>query len=165
LTKEFCVIYNDIIMKENGLKPIASFLIDHTKHDVGFYLTTIQEISERKIYTYDLRFRRPNRDDYLDNAVIHTIEHILAVTIRNSEYSDLVLYFGPMGCRTGFDLLLVDIDYNAAKELVIKSIDACQDFGAVPGATAQECGNYKEHDLKRAKEELLRYKEIIINQK
>ncbi|HEY8444023.1 MAG TPA: S-ribosylhomocysteine lyase [Clostridia bacterium] len=152
-------------MKENGLKPIASFTIDHTKHKEGFYLTTIQDISGRKIYTYDLRFRRPNCGDYLDNPVIHTIEHILAITIRNSEYSDLVLYFGPMGCRTGFDLLLVDIDYDKAKELVIKSIDACLEFKTVPGATAQECGNYKEHDLERAKKELIKYKEILINQK
>lgn len=150
---------------KNGLKPIASFLIDHTKHDIGFYLTTVQEISGRKIYTYDLRFRRPNCGDYLDNPVIHTIEHILAITIRNSEYSDLVLYFGPMGCRTGFDLLLVDIDYDAAKDLVLKSIDACMDFETVPGATAQECGNYQEHNLQRAKEELLKYKEILINKK
>lgn len=152
-------------MKENGLKPIASFMIDHTKHDVGFYLSTVQDISGRKIYTYDLRFRRPNQDDYLDNPVIHSIEHILAATIRNSQYSDLVLYFGPMGCRTGFDLLLVDIDYDTAKDLVIKCIDLCQDFQTLPGATALECGNYQEHDLDRAKQELLKYKEVIVNQK
>ncbi|HEY8389353.1 MAG TPA: S-ribosylhomocysteine lyase [Clostridia bacterium] len=145
----------------NTIKPIASFLIDHTNHTEGFYLTKIDEFFGHKVYTYDLRFRRPNKGNYLNNAVIHSIEHLLASAIRSSEFGDLVLYFGPMGCRTGFDMLLVDIDYDQAKELVKKSIELIMDIDTLPGATEKECGNYLEHDLEGAKQELKRYKEII----
>ena len=145
----------------NKIKPIASFLIDHTKHTEGFYLTKIDELFGHKVYTYDLRFRRPNNGHYLDNAVIHSVEHLLASAIRSSKIGDLVLYFGPMGCRTGFDMLLVDIDYKQAKDLVIKSIDTVMDIDTMPGATEKECGNYKEHNLDGAKQELRKYKEII----
>ena len=146
---------------ENKIKPIASFLIDHTKHKQGFYLTKIDELFGHKVYTYDLRFRKPNNNDYLDNAVIHSIEHLLASAIRSGENGGLVLYFGPMGCRTGFDMLLVDIDYEKAKKLLLKAIDVVEDIDTLPGASEKECGNYKEHDLEAAKQELKKYKEII----
>lgn len=145
----------------NKIKLIASFLIDHTKHIPGFYLTKIDGFFGHKVYTYDLRFRKPNNNDYLDNAVIHSIEHLLACTIRSGENGDLVLYFGPMGCRTGFDMLLVDIDYIQAKEMLLKAIDIVKDIDTMPGASEKECGNYKEHNLDGAKQELKKYKKII----
>ncbi len=83
------------------MKKIASFEIDHDVLERGFYLSRV----DRDVFTYDLRFKKPNGGDYLDNKAMHSIEHMMATVARNSDFSDKVVYFGPMGCRTGFYLL------------------------------------------------------------
>lgn len=136
---------------------IHSFTIDHDDHDKGFYLSTVQG----DIYTYDLRFKTPNSADYISPAASHTIEHLLATVYRNSELKENVIYFGPMGCRTGFYLLLRDIQKDDALALTISSVNQALDISEIPGNKPKECGNYLEHDLTSAKKELRNYLEIL----
>lgn len=132
------------------MEKIQSFTIDHDNHDKGFYLSYINN----DIYTYDLRFKTPNGGDYLNYSSIHTIEHLFATVIRNSNIKDNVVYFGPMGCRTGFYLLLRNIDKNSAFSIVKSVIEDCLELESIPGASRIECGNYMEHDLNAAKADL-----------
>ncbi|MDR2090270.1 MAG: S-ribosylhomocysteine lyase [Clostridiales bacterium] len=139
------------------MEKISSFKIDHTVHEKGFYLGSVAN----GIFTYDLRFKKPNGGDYIPNAAIHTIEHLFATVVRNGEIKDQVVYFGPMGCRTGFYLLLNGIDKERA---LIRSVDAlkkCLELTEIPGASEKECGNYKEHDLNEAKKEISDYLKIL----
>ena len=138
-------------MKE--LQKIKSFTIDHTIHEPGFYLATVAN----DIFTYDLRFKKPNDGDYVDIAAMHTIEHLFATVVRNSELKDRVVYFGPMGCRTGFYLLLLNINKDEALELTKKCMKECLELNEVPGCAPEECGNYKEHNLLEAKKEIESY--------
>ncbi len=130
------------------MKKIASFTIDHTKLMPGIYISRI----DGDIVTYDLRVCRPNHPPFMETPAIHTIEHIFATLARNSAMSDDVIYFGPMGCRTGFYLLVRNPDHEAVialiKEILAK-ISEWQD--EIPGASANECGNYLEHDLDAAR--------------
>ena len=126
---------------------IKSFTINHDTHKIGFYLSN----ESHGIYTYDLRFKLPNVGDYLSNSAVHTIEHLFATVIRNSDYKESVVYFGPMGCRTGFYLLLREIEYDVARQLVIDSFVKCLELSEIPGASREECGNYLEHNLEDAK--------------
>ncbi|MBQ8648968.1 MAG: S-ribosylhomocysteine lyase [Clostridia bacterium] len=133
------------------MKKILSFTINHDTLERGLYVSRI----DGDVITYDIRMKKPNGGDYLKNPAMHTIEHIFATFVRNSEYSDSVVYFGPMGCRTGFYLLMRD---NVSKESVLKlAIEAfafIADFtGEIPGNKREECGNYLEHDLAGAKAE------------
>lgn len=136
---------------------ITSFNVDHDFLEKGFYLAD----ETRGIYTYDLRFKRPNRGDYLSYGAIHTIEHLFAVDIRTkSEVKDAMVYFGPMGCRTGFYLLLTDIPYEKALKATYDCLKK-MDFSSIPGATRQECGNYLEHDIKDAEREVKEYIKVL----
>jgi len=135
------------------METIKSFLIDHDKHPQGFYLSG----ESQGIYTYDLRFKIPNGGDYLGIAAMHTIEHLFATVVRNSEKKENVVYFGPMGCRTGFYLLLRDIAPADALPLVIDCLKKCLELDFIPGSKKKECGNYKSHNLKGAKIELTKY--------
>lgn len=133
------------------MKKILSFTINHDTLERGLYVSRI----DGDVITYDIRMKKPNGGDYLENPAMHTIEHIFATYARNSAYSDSVVYFGPMGCRTGFYLLMRD---NVSKESVLKlAIEAfafIADFtGEIPGNKREECGNYLEHDLTGAKAE------------
>ncbi|MBR7110517.1 MAG: S-ribosylhomocysteine lyase [Clostridia bacterium] len=139
------------------MKKIHSFEIDHFDHDKGFYLSTVQGDA----YTYDLRFKTPNGGDYVSPKASHTIEHLLATTYRNSDQKDNVLYFGPMGCRTGFYLVLRNVDKKDALSLTVECIKKAIELDTIPGNSPKECGNYLEHDLKSAKEELIAYLEIL----
>ena len=105
------------------------------------------------VVTYDIRMKKPNGGDYLDMAAAHTLEHLFATYARNSEYGDKIVYVGPMGCRTGFYLLMRDaVSYADCIALVQESMAFARDFnGEIPGNTARECGNYLEHDLLGAK--------------
>lgn len=129
------------------MEKIKSFKIDHDVHGVGFYLSGVAH----NIYTYDLRFKTPNGGDYMDNASMHTMEHLFATVVRNSDLKDNVVYFGPMGCRTGFYLLLLGIDIDEAKKLVIECLQKCLQLDEIPGNQRKECGNYLEHNLQGAK--------------
>lgn len=105
------------------------------------------------VITYDIRMKKPNAGDYLSSPAAHTIEHLFATYARNSDFTDNVIYVGPMGCRTGFYLLLRDSVSRAdAIKLVKDSMAFIKDFtGEIPGSKREECGNYKEHDLQGAK--------------
>lgn len=106
------------------------------------------------VVTYDIRMKRPNEGDYLSNGSMHTFEHLFATYARNSELTDWVIYIGPMGCRTGFYLLLRDaVSPKAALQLVKDSFAFIEGFrGEIPGSKRYECGNYLEHDLIGAQE-------------
>lgn len=137
---------------ESTMQKIASFQVDHTKFGVGMYISRI----DGDIITYDLRMVKPNGGKYLSSPSMHTIEHLLATYARSSDMSDKVIYVGPMGCRTGFYLLLRDADRSAAIKLVKDGLKFIRNFeGDIPGATERECGNYPEHDLFAAKCDVL----------
>ncbi len=134
------------------MQKIASFQVDHRKFGVGLYISRI----DGDIVTYDLRMVKPNGGHYISNPSLHTIEHLVATYARSSFMGDKVIYAGPMGCRTGFYLLLRDDDKEAAIRLVRECLEFVRDFeGDIPGATEPECGNYLEHDLKSAKLDVL----------
>ena len=141
------------------MKTIESFLVDHTVLRAGIYLSRV----DGDAVTYDLRLKRPNVEKVLDNAPIHTIEHLFATYVRNSKYSDSIIYFGPMGCRTGFYFIVRD---NMSHETVVSLVKEAFDFiaaydGEIPGVSAKECGNYLDHDLEGAKREAAIYADAI----
>ena len=133
------------------MKTIASFEVDHTKLKEGIYLSR----KDRDVVTYDLRFIVPNNPEnvYMENAAMHTVEHLFAVHARNGKYGENIIYFGPMGCRTGFYFLVRDtVSHEEALNLVKESFAFVRDFdGEIPGSRREECGNYLEHDLPGAK--------------
>ena len=132
------------------MEKIASFRVNHDKLETGMYISRI----DGDVVTYDIRMKKPNGGDYLGNGELHTIEHLFATFARNSEISDSVIYVGPMGCRTGFYLLVRDsISHSQAIKIVQDSFRFIADFeGEIPGSKKEECGNYLEHDLPKAKE-------------
>lgn len=132
------------------MKKIASFTINHDTLTKGMYVSRI----DGDVVTYDIRMKTPNGKDYLENAAMHTFEHLFATFARNSAFADKVVYVGPMGCRTGFYLLLRDtVTKSDAIKLVKDSIDFILQFeGEIPGSKKEECGNYLEHSLSGAKE-------------
>lgn len=139
------------------MERIASFAVDHDRLKKGMYISRV----DGDAVTYDIRMKKPNGGDYLGNGELHTIEHLFATFARNSRFQKSVLYVGPMGCRTGFYLLLRDdVTGREAIGLVRDSFAFIRDFeGVIPGSTAKECGNYREHDLpgaKRIAEDMLR---------
>ncbi len=139
---------------------IASFSVDHDLITEGIYISRI----DGDIVTYDLRTRKPNSDDYIDDCTMHSVEHMLATYLRNSEVKDNIIYFGPMGCRTGFYLLVRDLEPSRVlKELKIALEKTVAHDGEIFGATRKECGNYKCLDLDSAKIECKRYLEILNN--
>ena len=140
------------------MKRIASFSVDHDKIHPGMYISRI----DGDITSFDLRTRTPNAGDYMDPITMHSVEHMLATLLRNGKIGASVIYFGPMGCRTGFYLLTRDIPpvsaLNALKNALAATI---AHEGEVFGATRQECGNYKELDLDAAKRECAAYLEVL----
>ena len=125
------------------MKTIASFTVNHDRLEKGMYLSRV----DGDVVTYDVRMKKPNGGDYLGNGELHTIEHLFA------DVSDDVVYVGPMGCRTGFYLLVRDsVSHERAVRLVSDSLAYIADFeGEIPGSKRAECGNYAEHDLSAAK--------------
>ncbi|MBE6587000.1 MAG: S-ribosylhomocysteine lyase [Ruminococcaceae bacterium] len=138
---------------------ITSFNVDHDFIVPGMYVSRI----DGDITTYDLRTRKPNADDFMDSTTMHSVEHMLATFARNSDLSDKVIYFGPMGCRTGFYLLMRDTTndeaYQLVKDILKKTVDH---EGEMFGAARKECGNYKELSLEAAKAECERYLEALL---
>ena len=140
------------------MERITSFTVDHTKLNEGIYISRIDD----NITTYDLRFKKPNQGDYLSNVAMHTIEHLMATYLRNSEIKDDVIYFGPMGCQTGFYLLVRNADNNKVLAILKDSINKCISHkGAVFGCSEIECGNYKSLELSVAVEECKKYLDIL----
>ena len=136
---------------------IPSFSKNHDVLSVGLHECG----TSHGVTTWDLRFKTPNAGDYVSPKALHTIEHLLATVLRNSEKKDDIIYFGPMGCRTGFYLLTVNLNYEETLELLKKSFDLAQTFTQIPGNKREECGNYLEHDLKDALDECKKYAEIL----
>ncbi len=141
------------------MERIPSFSKNHDELSTGLHLCGISH----DVTTWDLRLKRPNGGDYLAVPAIHTIEHLIATVLRNSEKKDCVIYFGPMGCRTGFYLLTVDLDYEEVKKLLSDCFSLALTFDSVPGNKREECGNYLEHDLDGAKRECAQYLNLLKN--
>ena len=131
------------------MERIASFSVNHDKLEKGIYVSRI----DGDVISYDVRMKKPNGGDYLESPAMHTFEHLFATYARNSEFSKDVVYVGPMGCRTGFYLLMRDsVKKSDVIKLVKETFDFIKDFeGEIPGNKREECGNYKEHDLEGAK--------------
>ena len=141
------------------MEKIASFCVDHNTLHRGIYVSRV----DGDVVTYDLRMREPNCPPFLPNAALHTIEHLFATFARNSEYRDSVIYFGPMGCRTGCYFLLRDtVSQEAAVALVREIFEKIAEYdGEIPGTAPEECGNYLEHDLPGAIAEAKAYLAVI----
>ena len=128
------------------MERIASFTIDHLKLEPGIYVSRKDKNGETVITTFDLRITAPNREPVIDMPALHTIEHLGATFLRNSLKKDDVVYFGPMGCRTGCYLLVFgDVSSKEIAPLILEMCDFIIDFkGEIPGAKPEECGNYSE---------------------
>ena len=148
------------------MEKITSFTIDHIKLEPGLYVSRKDKVGAETVTTFDLRFTNPNEEPVMNTAKIHTVEHLAATYLRNEpNWKEKVLYFGPMGCRTGFYLLLVG-DYESAD--VLELVKACFEFvrdfkGEVPGASAKDCGNYLDMNLPMANFLGRRYVNILEN--
>lgn len=144
------------------MEKIASFTIDHIKLEPGIYVSRKDYVSSEVITTFDLRMTSPNDEPVMNTAEVHTLEHLGATFLRNEpEYKDKVIYFGPMGCRTGFYLLLAgDYESKDIVKLVTDMYEFMRDFsGEVPGASARDCGNYLDMNLGMANYLAKRYLE------
>jgi len=147
------------------MKQIASFTIDHIKLLRGVYVSRKDKIGNETITTFDIRMTRPNQDPVMQTGEVHTIEHLGATFLRNhSEFSSKTVYFGPMGCRTGFYLLLGgDYDSKEIIPLLVEMYEFMRDFeGEIPGATAINCGNYSDMNLPLAKEYAKNFLEEVL---
>ena len=152
---------------------IESFKVNHLTLEPGLYVSRTDEREGVKVTTFDLRFTSPNREPVMDVPAIHTIEHLGATFLRNSSRKEEVLYFGPMGCRTGFYLLMFGgLSPKNIFSLVLEMCDYILDFeGGIPGAKPEECGNFSEQNLfvakyyvKRYKSDLKRFKRFVYKQ-
>ena len=138
----------------NTPKRIASFSVNHDYITPNIYISRI----DGDVTTYDLRTRVPNAGDYMDNITMHSVEHMFATYVRNSAYSDRVIYFGPMGCQTGFYLLIRDMDRDAVYDLVIETLEKIiAHEGEIFGKARKECGNYENLDMESARAECRSY--------
>jgi S-ribosylhomocysteine lyase len=141
-----------------NIAKIASFTVDHDLLTEGIYVSRI----DGDITTYDLRTRVPNAGDYMDNLTMHSVEHMFATYVRASSIGDSVIYFGPMGCQTGFYLLTRGLDNDTVLNAVIDVLTKIVNHdGEMFGAVRRECGNYKNLDLACAKAECKRYLDIL----
>jgi len=140
------------------MEKIASFLVDHRKIREGVYISRI----DGDITTYDLRTRKPNTPDLMDNATMHSVEHMFATLIRNSRIKEKVIYFGPMGCQTGFYLLIRNADNQEVLDVIKEVLQNIIDYdGQMPGKSEIECGNYMNLSVELAKIEAKRFLEKI----
>ena len=129
---------------------IQSFSVDHTRIVPGIFTSRVDTVGGGTVTTYDVRLTRPNKEPAIDVAAMHSLEHIIATFLRNdAEWKDSVVYFGPMGCRTGFYLVLFgDLTSEAVAPLVKRMFEFVRDYkGEIPGATAHDCGNYLDQNL------------------
>ena len=148
------------------MEKIASFQIDHLRLKPGVYVSRKDKFGELVLTTFDLRFKEPNKEPVMDQPALHTIEHLCATFLRShKDWAGKVVYFGPMGCRTGFYLIL-EGEYKSADilPLLIEMFEWCEKFeGDIPGASAAECGNWQEQNLNMAKWESRRYLTLLRN--
>lgn len=150
---------------ELEMEKIASFTIDHIKLQPGIYVSRKDHVGTEVITTFDLRMTSPNEEPVMNTAEMHTIEHLAATYLRNHPtYKDKTIYFGPMGCRTGFYLLLAgDYESKDIVPLMIDMYEFIRDFqGDVPGASAKDCGNYLDMNLGMANYLAKRYLDNVL---
>lgn len=140
------------------MEKIQSFTVDHDLLEPGIYLSRV----DGDVVTYDLRTRKPNAGDYMSDLTMHSVEHMFATFVRNSDLGPDVIYFGPMGCQTGFYLLVRNAEHArvlATVKAVLRDILAYE--GPVFGASRKECGNYRNLSLAAAQEECRRYLAVL----
>lgn len=143
-------------MKE--IKKIASFTVDHRYITPGLYISRI----DGDITTYDLRTRKPNCNDYMDHVTMHTLEHMFATYVRSSQIGEDVIYFGPMGCQTGFYLLVRNADHDIVRCVVMETLEKIiVHTDDVFGNSEIECGNFRSLNLDAAKQECARFLDIL----
>ncbi|GMO46362.1 MAG: S-ribosylhomocysteine lyase [Termitinemataceae bacterium] len=146
------------------MEKIASFTIDHTRLLPGLYVSRRDKFGETVITTFDMRFKTPNKEPVMDMPAIHTIEHLAATFLRShKEWSAHTVYFGPMGCRTGFYVIFEgELESEKVLPLIIELMEWIVSFeGDIPGASPKECGNYSEQNLNMAHWEAERYLKLI----
>lgn len=144
------------------MEKITSFTIDHIKLQPGLYVSRKDKVGSETVTTFDLRFTKPNGEPVMNTAEMHTIEHLAATFLRNHpQWKDRTIYFGPMGCRTGFYLLTLHLSYEQVLSLLKRSVALALTLDEVPGAKREQCGNYLEHDLAGAKKELAAYLTVL----
>lgn len=139
------------------MKRIPSFSKDHDTLSPGLHKCGVSH----GVTTWDLRFKKPNAGDYIEQRALHTIEHVLATVLRNGKFADGIIYFGPMGCRTGFYLLTYGIADGDVLPMLRSAFAEALEFSEVPGSRREECGNYLEHDLEGAKRECAAYLAVL----
>ncbi|WP_461247361.1 S-ribosylhomocysteine lyase [Treponema sp. R6D11] len=148
------------------MEKIASFQVDHLRLKPGVYVSRQDKFNEGILTTFDLRFKEPNKEPVMDQPALHTIEHLCATFLRNHKvWGPKTIYFGPMGCRTGFYVIL-EGSYNSTEilPLLIEMFTWIEKFeGHIPGADPAECGNWQEQNLNMAKWESKRYLNMLKN--
>jgi S-ribosylhomocysteine lyase len=146
------------------MEKITSFQVDHLRLKPGVFVSRKDKYGDVVITTFDLRFKEPNKEPVLDQPALHTIEHLCATFLRsNKEWCVKIVYFGPMGCRTGFYVIL-EGDYNSKDVLPLlrEMFEWIEKFdGQIPGASAAECGNWREQNIEMAKWESNKYAGIL----
>ena len=148
------------------MEKIASFTVDHLKLQPGIYVSRRDAVGAETVTTFDLRMTSPNEEPVMNTAEVHTIEHLGATWLRNDPtWKDRVIYFGPMGCRTGFYLLLAgELESRDIAQLVTEMFRFIRDFrGEVPGAAAKDCGNYLDMNLPMANFVAEKYLRVLEN--
>ena len=141
-----------------NLTKISSFSVNHDKILPGIYVSRI----DGDVTTYDLRTRKPNCGEYMDNLTMHSVEHLFATYVRNSSIGPKVIYFGPMGCQTGFYLLVRDAENGETLRTVCDVLEKIVSHdGEMPGAKREECGNYMNLSLDAAKAECTTYLDVL----
>ena len=149
------------------MNKIESFKINHLNLYPGLYVSRRDQKNDVVVTTFDLRITAPNREPVIDVPALHTIEHLCATFLRNSAQKDDIVYFGPMGCRTGCYLVMFgDLKSQDVYDLVIEMCDFVINFeGDIPGASPIECGNYSEQNLTMAKYYISKYKKDLTQNK
>lgn len=144
---------------------IASFSVDHTKIVPGIFVSREDNVGGSMVTTYDIRVTRPNREPAIDVAAMHTLEHIIATFLRNDpNWKDEIIYWGPMGCLTGFYLILKG--NRSPKDiygLILRAFKSVKGAESVPGATPENCGHYLMHNLEMAKWYAAKFEEYLIS--
>lgn len=148
------------------MKKIASFTVNHIDLLTGIYVSRKDSIGEEVATTFDLRFTRPNVEPVMVTAGIHALEHLGATFLRNdAEWADKTIYFGPMGCRTGFYVIFKgDLESKDIVDVITRMIDFVINFeGDIPGASPRDCGNYLDLNLEMAKYYAKKYKSEVLD--
>lgn len=147
------------------MEKIESFKVNHLTLNAGLYVSRRDKKGDCTVTTFDMRITAPNCEPVMDMPAIHTIEHLGATFLRNSAMGDEVIYFGPMGCRTGFYIVMFGkLQSEDIFNIVVEMCDFIINFeGEIPGAKPEECGNYSEQNLAMAKFYIIKYKQALTN--